>query len=152
VEIKEIRVLGWYEGDYPELNVAIACGTGTYIRSIARDLGEKLGCGATLSGLVRTYSNGFDLDASLTFEQVAELVKSNNLKVLAPDRGLHFLPVVSLDVDRTKRWCMGQAIAMPEGLPSSQYARIYDSEQEFLGLSEIIEAGLKPIVVLKPIN
>ncbi len=152
VEIKEIRVLGWDEGDYPELNLAIACGAGTYIRSIARDLGEKLGCGATLSGLIRTYSNGFDLDASLSFEQVTELVKSNNLKVLPTDHGLHFLPVVTFDVEQTKRWCMGQAIAKPEGFTSSQYARIYDSEQEFLGISEVLEAGLQPIVVLKPIN
>lgn len=152
VEIKEIRVLGWDEGDYPELNLAIACGAGTYIRSIARDLGEKLGCGATLSGLIRTYSNGFDLDASLSFEQVTELVKSNNLKVLPTDHGLHFLPVVTFDAEQTKRWCMGQVIAKPEGFPSSQYARIYDSEQEFLGISEVLEAGLQPIVVLKPIN
>jgi tRNA pseudouridine55 synthase len=152
VEIKEIQVLGWDEGDYPELNVAIACGTGTYIRSIARDLGEKLGCGATLSGLIRTYSNGFDLDDSLTFEQVAELVQSNNLEVLAPDHGLHFLPVVALDAEQTKSWCMGRAIAKPEGFPSSQYARVYDFEQEFLGVSEVLEACLQPIVVLKPIN
>ncbi|MDX2256195.1 MAG: tRNA pseudouridine(55) synthase TruB, partial [Pseudanabaenaceae cyanobacterium bins.39] len=40
VEVKEIKVLGWTEGDYPELDVAIACGAGTYIRAIARDLGE----------------------------------------------------------------------------------------------------------------
>ena len=67
VEISEIRVLNWTQGDYPEIDVAISCGSGTYIRAIARDLGEKLGCGATLSGLRRTYSNGFDLKSSLSF-------------------------------------------------------------------------------------
>ncbi|HBC43851.1 MAG TPA: tRNA pseudouridine(55) synthase TruB, partial [Pseudanabaena sp.] len=90
VEITEIKVLGWTEGVYPELDVAISCGSGTYIRSIARDLGEMIGYGATLSSLRRTYSNGFDLESSLTFEQVAELMRSQSLKVLAPDHGLHF--------------------------------------------------------------
>ena len=152
VEITEIKVLGWTDGDYPELDVMIACGAGTYIRAIARDLGEKLGCGATLSALKRTNSNGFNLDASLTFEQIAELLRSGNLQVLATDHGLHFLPVVTFNEDETKRWRMGQAIAIPEDFPVSQYTRIYGYDQEFLGVSEVCEAGLQPIVVLNPIN
>lgn len=157
VEITEIKVLGWTEGDYPELDIAIACGSGTYIRSIARDLGEKLGYGATLSSLRRTYSNGFDLEASLSFDQVTELMRSQSLKVLAPDHGLHFLPEVKLDVDQTKRWCMGQAIAIKDISTeneniNSQYARMYDYDQNFLGVSEVMESGLQPIVVLNPIN
>lgn len=150
VEITEIKVLGWTEGDHPELDVAIACGAGTYIRAIARDLGEKIGYGATLSALERTYSNGFDLDASLTFEQISELLRSDDLEILATDHGLHFLPIVTLDADQAIRWRMGQAIAIPENL--SRYARMYSPEQEFLGVSEVCEAGLQPIVVLSPIN
>ncbi|MCA6570247.1 MAG: tRNA pseudouridine(55) synthase TruB [Pseudanabaena sp. M065S1SP2A07QC] len=156
VEITEIKVLGWTEGIYPELDVAIACGSGTYIRSIARDLGEKLGYGATLSSLRRTYSNGFDLDASLSFEQVAELMRSQSLKVLAPDHGLHFLPEVLLDVDQTKRWCMGQSITISDDFATlyenNIYVRTCDYEQKFLGVSEVIETGIQPIVVLCPIN
>ncbi len=161
VEITEISVLGWTEGDYPELDVAIACGSGTYIRAIARDLGEHLGCGAALSGLQRTYSNGFDLDSSLSFEQITDLLRSKSLEVLAPDHGLHFLPMVSLDEDQTQRWRMGQAIATKEFLEKaqngdpkviSQYTRIYDQEQKFLGVGEFGEAGNQPIVVLYPIN
>ncbi|TYQ27256.1 tRNA pseudouridine(55) synthase TruB [Pseudanabaena sp. UWO311] len=171
VEITEIRVLNWNTGEYPELDVAIACGSGTYIRSIARDLGEKLGCGATLSGLRRTYSNGFDLNSSLTFEQIADLLRSRSFEVLAPDHGLHFLPMMSLDEDATKRWCMGQVIAIKDVLTEgenvltegenvltegenilSQYVRMCDRDQKFLGVSEVIEAGLQPIVVLNPIN
>jgi tRNA pseudouridine55 synthase len=157
VEITEIRVLNWNTEEYPELDVAIACGSGTYIRSIARDLGEKLGCGATLSGLRRTYSNGFDLNSSLTFEQIADLLRSHSFEVLAPDHGLHFLAIVTLDEDATKRWCMGQVIAIKDVLTEgenilSQYVRMCDRNQNFLGVSEVIEAGLQPIVVLNPIN
>jgi tRNA pseudouridine55 synthase len=155
VKITEIRILNWTQGDYPELDVAIACGSGTYIRAIARDLGEKLGCGATLSGLKRTYSNGFDLNSSLTFEQIADLLRSQKLEVLAPDHGLHFLPMATLDEDTTKRWCMGQVISIKDVLIDGeilQYARMCDRDQNFLGVSEFIEAGLQPIVVLNPIN
>ena len=152
VEVKEIKVLGWTEGDYPELDVAIACGTGTYIRAIARDLGEKLGCGATLSGLRRTFSNGFDLAASLTFEQVAEKLRSQSLEILAPDHGLHFLPEVNLDAEQTKCWCMGQTLKLPDLQVDSQYVRMYDHEMNFLGVSEVNESVLQPIVVLSPIN
>lgn len=157
VEITEIKVLGWTDGDYPELDVAIACGSGTYIRSIARDLGDQVGYGATLSGLKRTYSNGFDLGSSLSFEQVAEFMRSQSLQVLTPDHGLHFLPEVKLDVDQSKRWRMGQAIALQDIHNENenkflQYARMYDCDRDFLGVSEVIESGLQPIVVLNPIN
>lgn len=152
VEVTELRVLGWTGGEHPELDVAIHCGAGTYIRSIARDLGEHLGCGATLSGLRRTYSNGFDIDTSLTFEKVTELVRSENLEVLAPDHGLHFLPTLSLNEDETKRWCMGQTLPISEGFSLSQYLRTYSPEQKFLGVSEFSETGIQPIVVLTPIN
>ncbi len=157
VEITEIKVLGWTNGDYPELDVAIACGAGTYIRAIARDLGEKLDCGATLSGLRRTYSNGFDLEASLTFEQITEHMRSGSLEVLATDHGLLSLPMLSFDEDQTKRWCMGQVVLSNEPIANDQnrttpYVRMYNHKQEFLGVSEVCETGLQPVVVLNPIN
>ena len=163
VEITEIKVLGWTAGDYPELDVVIACGSGTYIRSIARDLGDKLGYGATLSSLRRTYSNGFDLDSSLSFEQVADLMRSQSLQVLAPDHGLHFLPEVKFDADQSKRWRMGQTIKDGFALTVNSlkespkpeihnYVRTYDEDQQFLGVSEAIDLDLQPIVVLHPIN
>ena len=156
VEISEIKVLGWTEGDYPEIDVAIACGSGTYIRSIARDLGEKLGVGATLSGLKRTFSNGFDLASSLSFDQVEEFMRSQSLEVLAPDHGLHFLPMITLDEDETTGWRMGRVIAISDDFATlcekNIYVRTCDRDQKFLGVSEIVEAGLQPTVVLYPIN
>jgi len=150
VEIKEIQVLNWSEGDYPELDVAIACGSGTYIRAIARDLGEKLGCGATLSGLIRTHSNGFGLDSSLTFDQVEELMRSGNFQVLAADHGLHFLPMLTLNEDATKRWSMGQPVTSDQiiDLPKQKFVRTYDYCQNFLGISELKHNLFQPMVVL----
>ncbi|MEE3717701.1 tRNA pseudouridine(55) synthase TruB [Tumidithrix elongata RA019] len=165
VEVKSIEVLAWREGEYPELELDIQCGTGTYIRAIARDLGEKLGCGGTLSGLERTFSNGFDLSSSLSFEQISEALGQDRFTVLAPDLGLQHLKAVYLETEQAKRWCQGQAIAfeptgsvIPEDLAEDKedsdkkidgnslgspdretttYMRVYNQENQFLGMTEL---------------
>ena len=57
---------------YREIDVAIDCSAGTYIRAIARDLGAALQTGGTLAGLIRTSSSGFSLANSLTFDELIE--------------------------------------------------------------------------------
>lgn len=59
------------EYTYPELDVAIECGSGTYIRSIARDLGNVLGCGAVMSSLVRNRIGDFSLEAAVTISDLS---------------------------------------------------------------------------------
>ena len=63
VRIARLTVLGWQA---PDLTLEVTCGPGTYIRSLARDLGAALGCGGHLIGLVRTRSGGFSLAAATT--------------------------------------------------------------------------------------
>lgn len=57
----------------PKLTFTLHCTKGTYVRTIANDLGQKLGCGAHLSALRRTGSGKFNLSAGLTLEQIEEL-------------------------------------------------------------------------------
>jgi tRNA pseudouridine55 synthase len=66
VWVKEIDILDY---NWPNLKVRVVCGPGTYIRSLARDIGQKLGCGAYLSGLIRTRVGEYDLDKSLSFSE-----------------------------------------------------------------------------------
>ena len=70
VEVFSIDILDWREGEFPELDVNIVCGGGTYIRAIARDLGEILATGGTLAALQRTESSGFSLVDSITVEEL----------------------------------------------------------------------------------
>jgi tRNA pseudouridine55 synthase len=56
--------------EYPEIDLLIECGSGTYVRSIGRDLGQALGCGAVMSALVRTRIGPFRLEAAVTLEQL----------------------------------------------------------------------------------
>ncbi|MDO8648231.1 MAG: tRNA pseudouridine(55) synthase TruB [Candidatus Peregrinibacteria bacterium] len=68
VEISRCKILSY---DFPALTLDVACGSGTYIRSLAHDLGAVLGCGAFLSSLRRTKVGAWSIDAAVTEEDVA---------------------------------------------------------------------------------
>ncbi|NES68459.1 MAG: tRNA pseudouridine(55) synthase TruB, partial [Okeania sp. SIO2D1] len=85
VEVSSLEVLEWRSGDFPELDLAIACGTGTYIRAIARDLGAVLNTGGTLATLTRTESSGFCLKDSLTFEDMETQLQQKTFSLLSPE-------------------------------------------------------------------
>ncbi|MGB3494445.1 MAG: tRNA pseudouridine(55) synthase TruB [Elainellaceae cyanobacterium] len=121
VEVYRLEVLDWRSppktssgspSESPELEIAIACSSGTYIRAIARDLGELAGVGATLSGLCRTESSGFALAESLTAEQVEQAVATETLPLIEPAIALQHLPTIHLDAEISRRWRMGQRIAL----------------------------------------
>jgi tRNA pseudouridine55 synthase len=153
VEVYKIEVWAWRGGDFPELELQIACGSGTYIRAIARDLGEKLNCGATLANLERTFSNGFDLSNSITFEAIVP----SDVETILPEVALQHLNSIDLAPDLARRWTQGQALNL-ELNPSnphqysSQYHRIY-TQSQFLGIGEIHtieeQQRLSPVVVLE---
>jgi tRNA pseudouridine55 synthase len=154
VEIFDIQVLGWQAGEFPELDLSIRCGEGTYIRAIARDLGDLLGVGATLAGLIRTESGGMELKNSITLEELADRVESQDFSLTSPQTVLTDLPKIILDAETAQRWCQGQKIIVTEGKERlNQSLRVLKKEDEnLLGIGEIIEIEtiqrLMPKVVL----
>ena len=103
VEIKGLDVLEWDDKDpaRPVAIVDVRCSAGTYIRALARDLGERLGCGAYLGGLVRTASGPFALDGALTLDAIRAAAAAGGpdgirALLLPPDTGLETLPAVTL--------------------------------------------------------
>jgi tRNA pseudouridine55 synthase len=140
VEIFDIQVLGWQAGEFPELDLSIRCGEGTYIRAIARDLGELLGVGATLAGLIRTESGGMDLGNSMTLEELADRLESQDFALNSPQTVLTDLPKIILDTETAQRWCQGQKIAVTERDPSlNQPLRVLNQNEILLGIGEIAE-------------
>ena len=143
VEVSEIKVLAWRGGEFPEIYLDITCGGGTYIRAIARDLGAVLGTGATLAGLTRTHSSGFDLTQSLTFAAIEAAIEGQSLVLTAVEQPLMHHPPILLNDEETWRWCNGQKIAPPDKeLPIGQVCRARrlnpDTQQEdFLGIAEV---------------
>ncbi len=150
VEIFQIEILDWREGDFPELDVAIACGTGTYIRAIARDLGVVLATGGTLAALTRTNSSGFQLTDSLTLTDLEAQLQAGTFQPSAPDAALQHLPSVTLPAPSVQKWCQGQRI--PITLEISGIVRVYNEQARFLGIGQANDETLIPQMVFEPIS
>jgi len=152
VVVHHIDVLDWRTGDYPELELAIACGSGTYIRSIARDLGDALGTGATLAVLVRTESSGFSLDDSLTLDDLGQQAEAGEFAPVPPTAALRHLPEIILSPPQVKYWRNGRPLFLKPssvGHPFDTVVRVQDSESQFLGVGDYVEEQGKPRVVPK---
>lgn len=129
VEIHRLDLIGW---EPPCLTVEVACSPGTYIRSLAHDLGERLGCGAHMDALTRLASGDFRLEeavplAALTNERLPALL-------LPPDAALRRYPALRLDQEAARAVRSGQAVAAPpQDLP---LARAYAPDGSFVAVME----------------
>jgi tRNA pseudouridine55 synthase len=150
VEISQIEVLDWRSGDFPELDVEIACGGGTYIRAIARDLGKILQTNGTLAALQRTVSSGFNLANSLTLIDLEAQLEAGKFQLSKPDIGLQHLSTITLTATDAKKWCQGQRISVQN--LASQNLRVYAEDSRFLGIGELQEDVLIPAMVFEPIS
>lgn len=156
VEVKQLEIIGWQPGEFPELTVDIVCGPGTYIRSIARDLGAMLGVGATLAKLLRTHSSGFDLANSLSLETLQAQVEAHTLTLLSPNQVLTHIASLDLPAEAARRWRQGQKIAAPGAdLEIDSIYRIL-SDKTFLGIAQV-RAGedtllIAPQMVYEPLG
>lgn len=141
VEIYQIKVLAWRSGEFPEIDVTISCGSGTYIRSIARDLGESLNTGGTLVSLTRTKSSGFDLEDSLSLEELETQIKEERFQPVSPAIVLQHLTAVNLSLKDAQRWCQGQRISGKEisAENAANALRVHDEHGQFLGIGKVIE-------------
>ncbi len=100
--------------DPPLVEIEVECGKGTYIRSLAHDLGQRLGCGAHLSGLVRTKVGPFDIESAVSLEELQEAVDGGVWQelLLPIDYGLGHLPAITLEVEDEKDLRHGQAVSL----------------------------------------
>lgn len=145
VHIFNINVLR-FEDD--EIDIEVHCSKGTYIRTLAEDIGEKLGCGAHLSALRRTASGPFNIEDSVTIEELEKLADSGFEEmddVLMPaEDALHDWEDVNLSEDAAFYLCRGQAVQVPKA-PTSGLVRLFSDEKGFLGIGEIMDDGrVKP--------
>jgi tRNA pseudouridine55 synthase len=112
VEISRLLLTEW---EPPECTLEVTCSPGTYVRALARDLGQALGCGAHLTGLVRLSSGDFFLENAVTLETFAQAAAEGGWPdLLHPiDAALAHLPALHLDADAAQRLCAGQAVSPP---------------------------------------
>ncbi|PZV04918.1 MAG: tRNA pseudouridine(55) synthase TruB [Leptolyngbya sp.] len=150
VTIHNLAVQHWQPGEQPELTLDIDCGPGTYIRSIARDLGDRLGTGATLAHLTRTRSGGFDASHSLTLDAVTDLVAKQSLELVDPPVALGHLPAIALPAELALRWQQGQKFPPTMVIPpNTPYRVLNESSGEFLGIAQLEEREEGPLLKAK---
>lgn len=142
VHIETIEYLGDLGGN--EYEIAVRCGKGTYIRSLVDDIGEALGCGAVMTKLTRTYSNGFDLKDAHTVEELTDRETIGEL-LIPVDRVLGAYPAVSVSAKQTKLFKNGVSLdparlKIPAG---SAFYRIYAPDGGFLGVGELTDGAMK---------
>ncbi len=114
VTVHRLALTAW---EPPELAFEVTCSKGTFVRSIVRDLGRQLGCGAVLTALRRTRSGAFDLGRAVPLDALAERARAGQLPLLGLDQALAHLAAVELDADAVRRVRQGQPVdgAAPAG-------------------------------------
>jgi tRNA pseudouridine55 synthase len=122
VTIHRLDLVAWNDRDpgRPIAEVDVRCSAGTYVRAIARDLGDRLGSGAYLCGLVRTGSGPFKLDDAVTLDALRTAAASGPDGVrpllLAPDFGLGAIPVIHLNAAEIADASMGRFVRPEAGI------------------------------------
>jgi tRNA pseudouridine55 synthase len=130
--------------ELPSFTLRVRCGKGTYVRTLAADIGETFACGAALARLIRTRVGPFTLEASVPWSELRDCRDGSTLweRLLPPDRSLEGVPAVRLEMSQLEAFGHGRSVPWresPEGL-----VRVYGPDGRFHGL------GLGRAGVVKP--
>jgi len=133
VKIHNIELLDWSP---PLLSIRVKCSPGTYIRALARDLGQKLGCGAHLQGLTRLASGHFTLEEAVGLNELAEAFAQGRWQqfIHPLDKALlDFEPMV-VDAQTERRIRHGQQVQGPAAREGGELRRAYSQTGELIGI------------------
>ena len=139
VTIYSIDIISW---DAPVLELEIQCGAGTYIRSLANDLGESLGVGAYLSGLTRIASGAFRLDQSIALDAVMHDDHWTS-QIISPFDALTDKTCVTLSADEIQRIQQGGFIKRPGNIQAEKVFA-FDSKQQLAAVLVPRDGTWKP--------
>lgn len=122
-------------------DIIVSCSKGTYIRTLAEDIGEALDCGAHLAGLRRLTTAHFQLNNAVTIEQLEQMsLEQRDQVLLSPDVAIEDLPQVTIDADSAFYLLRGQEV-WKSGLNIDGLFRIYSEQGAFLGIGEQTSRG-----------
>ncbi|GAB4511265.1 MAG: tRNA pseudouridine(55) synthase TruB [Sulfuricaulis sp.] len=139
VTIHEIKLLS-LENDM--LTLEIACSKGTYVRSLAHDLGEVLGCGAHVVQLRRLGIGQIDIGKAVALDRLQALASpEERIQLLQPvDSVLHELPDVHLTPLAAHYLKQGQSVSTQHGFKPG-WVRLYEGDKRFLGMGQVLDDG-----------
>jgi tRNA pseudouridine55 synthase len=144
ITIYDITLRAWQS---PDATIDVCCSPGTYIRSLAHDIGAVLGCGAHLAALTRLASGSFRLEDAVTLEDLEGLGPTEGVRTFSSprdlrgllhplDAALQDLPILTLDADQARRIVLGQAIPLSEVKTSASplLCRAHDASGALLAI------------------
>ncbi|TVR65383.1 MAG: tRNA pseudouridine(55) synthase TruB [Candidatus Competibacteraceae bacterium] len=141
VTVHELRLLRL---DDAELECELRCSKGTYVRALAADLGEALGCGAHVAALRRTAVEPYDAARMVTLETLRERATEDcaalDVLLLPPDSAVAQWPAVRVSGDVAFYLRQGQPVLVPRA-PTQGWVRLYQDDERFMGLGEILDDG-----------
>jgi tRNA pseudouridine55 synthase len=145
VVIKTLQLRAFRGGERPEADIYLECSKGTYVRSLAEDLGRAIGCGAFVSALRRTRAGPFGIEDSMTLNALEALKgvgESGQLDtlLLPTDAALGALPLVRLSESSGFYMRQGQPVMVSNG-PRDGIVRVALDSGEFLGVGEMLDDG-----------
>ncbi len=121
--------------EIPKVSFDITCSKGTYIRSIARDMGARLGCGAHLSGLIRTSQEKFMLSDACSLDDI-------NLEgLISLEKAFEDLDFIKLNEKDSKAFIHGRSIEID--FDHTNLLRVYDSANQFIAIGKNSSEGFK---------
>ena len=149
VTIHRIAII---DGDHDRWTLDVRCSKGTYIRTLAEDIGRLLGCGAHLSALRRTGSGALTLDRAHTLDQLAAMTEAErDAQLLDADALLADWPLIRLGTEDAGRFLSGLRRRVP--MPDAPNIRVYGPEPKaFLGGAHITAGELISTRLLSPVE
>ena len=147
-----IHAIDIVSGEHDEWTLDVRCSKGTYIRTLAEDIGKAMGCGAHLSALRRTGSGALSLKAALTLERLAEMSEAErDAALLDADALLADWPVVRLGTEDAGRFLSG--VRRRLALADAPNVRVYGPEPKaFLGGGHVTAGELISTRLLSPLE
>lgn len=141
VTIRNLKVLGLHDD---LLEIDVRCSKGTYVRTLAEDIGEKLGCGGHIAALRRLEVGSFDAGKMITLDLLQKTADKGltglDALLLPIQSAVSQWPDVKLSQDIAYFIKKGQAVVVPHA-PSRGYVKLYSGEADFMGIGHILEDG-----------
>ena len=136
-----------------DLNAHVVCSAGTYVRTLAEDLGTQLGVGAHVAALRRTRAGRFPIEDAITLERLAELAEANDVDgvMISMDETVGHLPVVELNDSDVRRVLNGIKVEVDSDHENQIHMRLRNSSGELvaLGVYDSATKTVHPRVVLE---
>jgi tRNA pseudouridine55 synthase len=134
VELSRLEIVDW---QFPLFTVEVECSKGTYIRSLAHDLGQKLGCGAHLRNLVRLKSGPFHISDAVSIAKLEDAFRQGHwAELLHPiDVAVLHLSAIIVDEESEKAVINGRPLALTQGAEvSEKICRAYARDGRFIAI------------------